>query len=207
MITFACPNCGNVLHVSDEYEGREGICKKCNSRITAPPLFDAPAMQKPKTPQSFPKKSQSALRVLLVVMIVVIVVIVALALLHAAAFSVTGIAGKTHTMAVEAQATAEEARVRAAEAQIVLFKVCLTSYNLAFGRFPATSEGLDALIRNEKRSFMDSGSIPTDPWGKPYVYTLEGPRQFKIISYGADGQPGGIGYNADISSDNLKGTK
>lgn len=99
----------------------------------------------------------------------------------------------------------DDANVSAAQAQIVNFKTALTSYNLAFGHFPSASEGLDALIHNEKRSFMDSDAIPTDPWGKPYVYTSEGPRQFKIISYGADGQPGGSGYDADISSDNLKG--
>jgi len=100
----------------------------------------------------------------------------------------------------------DDANVSAAQAQIVNFKTGLTSYNLAFGHFPTSSEGLDALIHNEKRSFMDADTIPTDPWGKPYIYTSEGPRQFKIISYGADGQPGGNGYDADISSDNLKGT-
>lgn len=100
----------------------------------------------------------------------------------------------------------DDANVSAAQAQISQFKTALTSYNLAFGKFPSSSEGLDALVHNEKRSFLDSDTIPNDPWGKPYVYSSEGSRQFKIVTYGADGQPGGSGYDADISSDNLKGT-
>ena len=101
----------------------------------------------------------------------------------------------------------DNANVTAAQGQIAIFKTALTSYNLAFGRFPTTAEGLDVLIRNEKRPFLDTDQIPADPWDKPYVYTSEGPRQFRIISYGGDGQAGGSGLDADISSDNLKGKK
>ena len=101
----------------------------------------------------------------------------------------------------------DDANVTTAQAQIATFKTALTSYNLAFGRFPTTAEGLDALIHNEKRAFLDTDQIPTDPWGKPYVYTSEGPRKFRIISYGGDGAAGGSGPDADISSDNLKGTR
>jgi general secretion pathway protein G len=99
----------------------------------------------------------------------------------------------------------DDANVSAGQAQIQIFKTALTGYNLAFGRFPSTSEGLEALINNEKRSFLDAKQIPSDPWGKPYVYQSDGPREYKIITYGADGQAGGSGYDADITSDNLKG--
>ena len=99
----------------------------------------------------------------------------------------------------------DDANVSAAQAQIANFKTALTSYNLAFNRFPSGSEGLEALINNEKRSFLDAKAVPTDPWGKPYVYTLVGPREFRIVSYGADGQSGGSGYDADVTSDNVKG--
>lgn len=98
----------------------------------------------------------------------------------------------------------DDANVSAAQAQIANFKTALTGYNLAFGRFPSTGEGLDALIHNEKRSFLDTDQIPTDPWGHPYVYSSDSARSFKVVSYGADGQPGGSSYEADITSDNLK---
>ena len=97
----------------------------------------------------------------------------------------------------------DDANVSKAKAQIANFKTALTGYNLAFNRFPSSSEGLEALINNEKRSFLDSKSVPLDPWNKPYVYTLESPRAFKVVCYGADGQPGGSGYDADISSEDL----
>ncbi len=98
----------------------------------------------------------------------------------------------------------DDANVNAAKAQIANFKTALTAYNLAFNRFPSTSEGLEALINNEKRSFLDDKEIPKDPWGNPYQYTSEGPRQFKVVSLGGDGRAGGSGYDADISSDNLQ---
>jgi general secretion pathway protein G len=45
--------------------------------------------------------------------------------------------------------------------------------------------------------------IPKDPWGNPYVYTRDPPggQPYLIISYGADGKPGGIDAAADLRSD------
>jgi general secretion pathway protein G len=70
-------------------------------------------------------------------------------------------------------------------------------YNLTNATFPTTGEGLQAL---EQGGFMRK--IPNDPWGNPYIYRSpgEGGREFDIISYGRDGQPGGEGFNADITN-------
>jgi len=44
--------------------------------------------------------------------------------------------------------------------------------------------------------------IIPDPWGHPYVYRAPGSKsEFEILSYGRDGQPGGAGLDADISSE------
>lgn len=95
--------------------------------------------------------------------------------------------------------------VAAAKAQIRNFKTALMGYKIAFKTFPSTAEGLDALINNSKsKAFLDAKEVPLDPWGNPYVYTAEGGK-YTIISYGADGVPGGTGSDADISSDDLKG--
>lgn len=100
----------------------------------------------------------------------------------------------------------DDAQVTAAKGQIQSLKSALIGYRVTFNRFPTTEEGLDALINNEKgRNFLDSKQVPMDPWGNPYVYTLEG-GTYVIVSYGADGQPGGSGNNADISSDALDGS-
>ena len=41
--------------------------------------------------------------------------------------------------------------------------------------------------------------IPLDPWGNPYEYRAPGEHgDYDIISYGADGQPGGEGADMDV---------
>ncbi|MFO7973016.1 MAG: type II secretion system major pseudopilin GspG [Candidatus Hydrogenedentota bacterium] len=103
---------------------------------------------------------------------------------------------------------ADEAHVSTAKAQISHFKTALTQYKLEMKKFPSTSEGLEALINNEKdKNYLDADSIPKDPWGNSYVYTSPGAEghEYEIVSYGADGQKGGTGYNADIVSWNLQG--
>jgi general secretion pathway protein G len=44
--------------------------------------------------------------------------------------------------------------------------------------------------------------VPLDPWGFPYKYTAPSTQggEFEIISFGADGTPGGEGKNADVVS-------
>lgn len=96
------------------------------------------------------------------------------------------------------------ADITAAQAQISNFKTALTAYKLQFKTFPTTAQGLAALITNSKgKSFLDATSVPLDPWGNPYIYESDG-GSYEIISYGADGLPGGVDENADISSKNLQ---
>lgn len=98
----------------------------------------------------------------------------------------------------------EDAERASAKAEISAFKSALIAYRVALKRFPTSEEGLNALVQNEKnRKFLDRSEIPLDPWGNPYVYKLEGSRDFTIISYGADGVPGGEENDADISSADL----
>lgn len=95
--------------------------------------------------------------------------------------------------------------VTAAKGQISNFKTALMSYRLEFKKFPSTEEGLNALVDNEKgKNFLDQKQVPSDPWGNPYIYKLENGNPI-IVSYGADGAPGGEEENADISSDSLAG--
>lgn len=98
----------------------------------------------------------------------------------------------------------DESDTANAKAQIRNFKTALVAYKLKYNKFPSSGEGLDALIRNDKNTkFLDASEIPLDPWGNPYIYTSEG-SNFKVVSYGADGQPGGSGIDADIDSDSLE---
>lgn len=93
----------------------------------------------------------------------------------------------------------------AAQAQIELFGVALDNFRLDVGRYPTTEEGLQALQTNPGLDDWDGPylkkEIPLDPWGRPYVYKSPGEHgEYDLISYGADGAPGGEGENADLVS-------
>jgi len=101
----------------------------------------------------------------------------------------------------------EQAEVQAARAQIEMFGTALDAYRLDVGRYPTTEEGLDALIRKPASAdrwdgpYLRKELIPTDPWKKPYMYKSPGDHgAYDILSYGADGVPGGEGNNRDIGS-------
>jgi general secretion pathway protein G len=81
-----------------------------------------------------------------------------------------------------------------AQTEIKALDGAVTAYMLKNNRkLPNTLE--------EVAEFMKPPKIPKDPWGNAYVYTKEGSRKFKIVSYGADGAPGGSDYDADVSSE------
>jgi general secretion pathway protein G len=43
--------------------------------------------------------------------------------------------------------------------------------------------------------------VPLDPWQRPYVYRIPGQHgDYDLYSMGADGQEGGDGDNADVTS-------
>ncbi len=99
---------------------------------------------------------------------------------------------------------ADEANVKAAQAQIQSFRTAITQFRLSNNRFP---NNLEELINNEDgRRYLDANEIPDDPWGNPYQYTEPGPdgHQFEVKSLGANGQPGGDGYDAEIVSWDLQ---
>jgi general secretion pathway protein G len=100
-----------------------------------------------------------------------------------------------------------ESKVKAAKIQMQSFASALDLFNLDTGRYPATSEGLGALIQSTgtipawNGPYLKGGLLPNDPWGKPYVYRSPGEHgTFDILSYGSDGQEGGTGTAADIAS-------
>ncbi len=101
----------------------------------------------------------------------------------------------------------DAARVTATRAQIHNFQTALGAYKLDTGTFPTTEQGLQALrvkpdgINQWAGPYMTQ-DIPKDAWGHDFVYKYPGEHgdEPDITSYGADGQPGGDGLNADIVS-------
>jgi general secretion pathway protein G len=100
-----------------------------------------------------------------------------------------------------------QAKITVAKAQIAAFQTALGAYKLDTGNFPNTDQGLQALrtlppgVNNWDGPYLPK-DIPMDPWNRPYIYKYPGEHgdEPDIISYGADGQPGGEGENADILS-------
>jgi general secretion pathway protein G len=100
----------------------------------------------------------------------------------------------------------EKAKLKVTRAQIESFGVALDTFRLDVGRYPTTDEGLQALRQNPGAIERWDGpylkkDLPQDPWGKVYIYKSPGDHgPYDIISYGADGVPGGEGDNRDIVS-------
>ena len=100
----------------------------------------------------------------------------------------------------------EKAKLKTTRAQIELFGTALDTFRLDVGRYPTSDEGLQALRQKPGGLERWDGpylkkELPLDPWSKPYVYRSpaeHGP--YEIVSYGADGTPGGEGDNRDITS-------
>lgn len=102
---------------------------------------------------------------------------------------------------------ADVAKKTAVRQQINSFNTALGAYKLDTSMFPSNEQGLKAL--REKPEGVNGWQgpylpqeIPTDPWNRPYVYKYPGEHgdEPDIISYGADGQPGGTDMNEDIVS-------
>ena len=100
-----------------------------------------------------------------------------------------------------------EAKAKTAKIQVESLASALDLYYLDNGRYPSTSEGLNALVQPSGDSgswngpYLKGNSVPNDPWGKPYSYRSPGQHgAYDIVSYGADGQEGGTGAGTDITS-------
>ncbi len=99
----------------------------------------------------------------------------------------------------------DTARVEKARADIHVIEQALELYRLDNSRYPATEEGLEALVKPvdgagaAKEPYIRR--LPNDPWGRPYAYILPGAHgRFDLYTLGADAQEGGEGVDADIGN-------
>jgi general secretion pathway protein G len=103
----------------------------------------------------------------------------------------------------------DEARAVAARSDIAAVMQALKLYRLDNQRYPTTEQGLAALAAKPEQppvppNWKPGGyleKLPRDPWGRPYQYLNPGLKsEIDVMTYGADGQPGGTGVDADIGS-------
>jgi general secretion pathway protein G len=102
------------------------------------------------------------------------------------------------------------AKSATAKSQVEMLGTALDAYRLDNGRYPTTQQGLNALWEiptvdtpaNWRGPYLRK-PVPPDPWGAAYIYMAPGqvnPNGYDLISFGADGKPGGAGEDADILS-------
>ena len=103
----------------------------------------------------------------------------------------------------------DEARVIAAKQDIASLMQALKLYRLDNQRYPSTEQGLQALVSQPTGAPLAPNwkpggyveRLPRDPWGNPYQYLNPGIHgEIDVLSFGADGAPGGEANDADIGS-------
>jgi general secretion pathway protein G len=103
-----------------------------------------------------------------------------------------------------------DARVGTAKTQIQVIALALDAYRVDIGNYPSSEDGLEALrtkpsgVESERwRGPYLRQTVPLDPWSRVYIYRSPGaqnPSTYDLFTLGKDGQPGGSGENADVTS-------
>ncbi len=102
---------------------------------------------------------------------------------------------------------ADDARTVAARTDVNNLMQALKLYRLDNQRYPTAEQGLNALVTRPTtgpippnwKPYLDK--LPNDPWSQPYQYLNPGIKgEIDVLSFGADGQAGGEGKNADVGS-------
>ena len=102
---------------------------------------------------------------------------------------------------------ADDARSTAARTDVTNVMQALKLYRLDNQRYPSAEQGLQALVVRPAsgpapinwKPYLEK--LPNDPWGRPYQYLNPGIKgEIDVMSFGADGQSGGEGKDADIGS-------
>lgn len=99
-----------------------------------------------------------------------------------------------------------KSETKVTRAQIDALQKALDQYRIDTGRYPSTEQGLATLVNRPADEPRWAGpylakAVPSDPWGRSYVYLSPGRHgDYDLLSLGRDGQPGGDGEDADLTS-------
>jgi general secretion pathway protein G len=103
----------------------------------------------------------------------------------------------------------DKARVTTTRANLKMLHNAVAQFKMDTGRYPTQEEGLSVLITQpsdvknyQQGGYIDSTALPKDAWGHEFIYVdhPESGKPYVIMSYGADGQEGGEGNDADLYS-------
>lgn len=103
----------------------------------------------------------------------------------------------------------DKARVTQTKANLKLLHTAVNQFKMDTGRYPEEDEGLVVLIEQpsdvsnyQPGGYLETTEIPLDGWNNEFFYLRypESGKEFAIISYGADNEEGGEGYDTDLYS-------
>lgn len=100
----------------------------------------------------------------------------------------------------------EQANQTAAKTQLSTFETALDAFEIDNGRYPDSSESLNALITapdntpNWKGPYIKGNSLPLDPWGKDYSYEYPGKHNLNSYDLASPGPDGRVGTEDDITN-------
>jgi general secretion pathway protein G len=112
-------------------------------------------------------------------------------------------------VAVNVVGRIDKARATATKANLKMLHSAVIQFKLDTGRYPAEEAGLQELIEQptdvtgwNTGGYLETTSLPKDAWGNDFIYQMfpESGKPFVIISYGANGEEGGEGYDTDLYS-------
>ncbi len=103
----------------------------------------------------------------------------------------------------------DRGRVTTTKTSLRHLHTAINQFHMDSGRWPTEAEGLSVLVQQPSDvtnyppgGYLETTQVPKDAWGHDFIFELypETGKPFVIKSLGADGQPGGEGYNADLLS-------
>jgi len=112
-------------------------------------------------------------------------------------------------VSIKVMSKVEDARIQTTKASLKTLDSAIQQFKMDTSRFPTEEEGLLALVEAPtdvtgypEGGYLNSKTVPKDAWRHDFVYLLnpEPGIPFEIVSYGADGEQGGEGHNADLKS-------
>lgn len=107
----------------------------------------------------------------------------------------------------------DKARVITTKANLKKLHSAVIQFKMDTGQYPTEEEGLNVLIEQpsdlegyEPGGYLETTEVPKDAWNNEFVYQRypESGKPFVVISYGADGEPGGEDYDKDLYSTDAK---
>ena len=99
-----------------------------------------------------------------------------------------------------------KSQVKITTAQLANLAQSVEQFRLDIQRYPTEQEGLKVLVDKPLQldtwdgPYLGKKTLPTDGWGREFIYKLDDTFGFRIMSLGADGVEGGEGANADLDN-------